>query len=175
MVRHFQLREERYIFITLFCFNADFTDFIGAVEKRGFGAMEMVAMEMKHRGMYVVRQLPLKDVEFRVERVDLSPKFIKSYNDSVKLWVQLFQSFTEAVKLMNVDLHKCKIIWSQFCAAHLRFFQCMAIASKVANVIQAAKKAFSLPVLFALQRSVKRTGNVRLLQKATHFIFASVS
>ena len=35
----------------------DFTDFLGAVEKRGVGAMEIVAMDMKLRGMYIARQL----------------------------------------------------------------------------------------------------------------------
>ena len=35
----------------------DFNDFLGAVEKRGVGAMEIVAMDMKLRGMYIARQL----------------------------------------------------------------------------------------------------------------------
>ena len=33
----------------------DFNDFLGAVEKRGVGAMEIVAMDMKLRGMYIAR------------------------------------------------------------------------------------------------------------------------
>jgi len=36
----------------------DFNDFLGAVEKRGVGAMEIVAMDMKLRGMYIARQFP---------------------------------------------------------------------------------------------------------------------
>jgi hypothetical protein len=32
-------------------------DFLAAVEKRGVGAMEIVAMDMKLRGMYIARQL----------------------------------------------------------------------------------------------------------------------
>jgi hypothetical protein len=35
----------------------DFNDFLAAVEKRGVGAMEIVAMDMKLRGMYIARQL----------------------------------------------------------------------------------------------------------------------
>ena len=35
----------------------DFNEFLGAVEKRGVGAMEIVAMDMKLRGMYIARQL----------------------------------------------------------------------------------------------------------------------
>ena len=33
----------------------DFNDFLGAVEKREVGAMEIVAMDMKLRGMYIAR------------------------------------------------------------------------------------------------------------------------
>ena len=39
------------------------------MENRGVGAMEIVAMEMKHRGMYIARQLSFKDVSFRIEQV----------------------------------------------------------------------------------------------------------
>ena len=35
----------------------DFNEFLAAVEKRGVGAMEIVAMDMKLRGMYIARQL----------------------------------------------------------------------------------------------------------------------
>ena len=40
----------------------DFNDFLGAVEKRGVGAMEIVAMDMKLRGMYIARQLSFQVV-----------------------------------------------------------------------------------------------------------------
>lgn len=51
----------------------------------GVGAMEIVAMEMKLRGIYIARQLSFKDVTFRVEEVPLTEEFTKTYNDSVKL------------------------------------------------------------------------------------------
>ena len=35
----------------------NFNEFLGAVERRGVGAMEIVAMDMKLRGMYIARQL----------------------------------------------------------------------------------------------------------------------
>ena len=45
----------------------DFSDFLGAVEKRGVGAMEIVAMDMKLRGMYIARQL-----SFQVSHIKFS-------------------------------------------------------------------------------------------------------
>lgn len=69
----------------------EFTDFINAVEKRGVGAMEIVAMDMKLRGMYIARQLSFHGVAFKIEEVPLSKEFTKIYDHSVKL-VNIFFS-----------------------------------------------------------------------------------
>jgi hypothetical protein len=80
----------------------EFNDFIQAVEKRGIGAMEIVAMDMKLRGkiktkllnnlmailnigMYIARQLSFHGVNFKVEEVPLSDDFKEIYDASVKL------------------------------------------------------------------------------------------
>lgn len=52
---------------------------------RGVGAMEIVAMDMKLRGMYIARQLSFTGVTFKIEEVPLSQKYVNMYNKSVKL------------------------------------------------------------------------------------------
>lgn len=52
---------------------------------RGVGAMEIVAMDMKLRGMYIARQLSFHGVSFKIDDVPLTDKFKKSYDDSVEL------------------------------------------------------------------------------------------
>lgn len=52
---------------------------------RGVGAMEIVAMDMKLRGMYIARQLSFKGATFKVDEVVISEEFKEVYNDSVKL------------------------------------------------------------------------------------------
>lgn len=52
---------------------------------RGVGAMEIVAMDMKLRGMYIARQLSFTGVTFKIEEVPLSQKYICMYNKSVTL------------------------------------------------------------------------------------------
>ena len=47
--------------------------------------MELVAMDMKLRGMYTVRQLSFAGVSFSVNEVQLSEKFIEAYDASVEL------------------------------------------------------------------------------------------
>lgn len=66
-----------------------FMDFITAVEKRGVGAMEIVAMDMKLRGMYIARQLSFHGVTFKIEEVPLVEEFRKIYDDSVSLVIQI--------------------------------------------------------------------------------------
>lgn len=51
----------------------------------GVGAMEIVAMDMKLRGMYIARQLSFHGVTFKIEEVPLSDSFKKAYDDSVEL------------------------------------------------------------------------------------------
>lgn len=52
---------------------------------RGVGAMEIVAMDMKLRGMYIARQLSFTGVTFKIEEVPLSQHYINMYNKSVRL------------------------------------------------------------------------------------------
>lgn len=55
------------------------------VSHRGVGAMEIVAMDMKLRGMYIARQLSFHGVAFRIEEVPLDEDFKHMYDESVKL------------------------------------------------------------------------------------------
>lgn len=52
---------------------------------RGVGAMEIVAMDMKLRGMYIARQLSFHGVSFRIDEVPLSKEFCKIYDEAVEL------------------------------------------------------------------------------------------
>ena len=47
--------------------------------------MEIVAMDMKLRGMYIARQLSFHGVAFKIEEVGLSKDFVEIYDESVHL------------------------------------------------------------------------------------------
>jgi len=55
--------------------------------------MELVAMDMKQRGLYIARQLSFYGVAFRIEDVALPRDFVHMYNASVRL-VCRFTLFT---------------------------------------------------------------------------------
>lgn len=53
--------------------------------RRGVGAMEIVAMDMKVSGMYIARQLSFSGVTFRIEEIPLAPAFERVYNRAALL------------------------------------------------------------------------------------------
>ena len=105
----------------------EFTDFISTVEKRGVGAMELVAIDMKLRGMYIARQLSFSGVQFRIEEIPLSRKFIRLYNECVNLWVDAKYKFEKALELMEGETSIKKAVLAQFWASHQRFFKYLCI------------------------------------------------
>ncbi|XP_047426383.1 protein strawberry notch homolog 1 isoform X3 [Mugil cephalus] len=118
----------------------EFGNFIQAVERRGVGAMEIVAMDMKLRGMYIARQLSFTGVTFKIEEVPLTQKYINMYNKSVRLWVSAREKFQQAANLMDAEQRMKKSMWGQFWSAHQRFFKYLCIASKVRRVVQLARE-----------------------------------
>lgn len=140
-----------------------FMDFISAVEKRGVGAMEIVAMDMKLRGMYIARQLSFHGVTFKIEEVPLTRQFKQVYDESVELWVEAMQKFTEAAELIDAENRMKKTMWGQFWSAHQRFFKYLCIASKVNHAVKVAREAikYGKCVVIGLQS----TGEARTLEQ----------
>jgi len=141
----------------------DFTDFLGAVEKRGVGAMEIVAMDMKLRGMYIARQLSFQGVTFRIDEVELSDQMRNIYNKSVDLWVEMLHKFTEAADLIDAEKKMKKTMWGQFWSSHQRFFKYLCIASKVKHVCQVSEDEQRLGKCIVI--GLQSTGEARTLEQ----------
>ncbi|XP_011349493.1 protein strawberry notch isoform X3 [Ooceraea biroi] len=141
----------------------EFTDFITAVEKRGVGAMEIVAMDMKLRGMYIARQLSFHGVAFKIEEVPLSKDFTKVYDHSVRLWVQAMQRFQEAAELIDAENRMKKTMWGQFWSSHQRFFKYLCIAAKVKHAVAVAREAVKCGKCVVI--GLQSTGEARTLEQ----------
>uniref|UniRef100_UPI0037E99510 si:ch73-63e15.2 isoform X2 n=1 Tax=Semicossyphus pulcher TaxID=241346 RepID=UPI0037E99510 len=115
-----------------------FEDFLHAIEKRGVGAMEIVAMDMKVSGMYIARQLSFSGVSFRIEEIGLDSDFKLVYNKAAKLWAEALQVFMRAAD--ELGLVSRKSLWGQFWSSHQRFFKYLCIAAKVRCLVELAKK-----------------------------------
>ncbi|XP_041862042.1 protein strawberry notch homolog 2 isoform X2 [Melanotaenia boesemani] len=115
-----------------------FDDFLHAIEKRGVGAMEIVAMDMKVSGMYIARQLSFSGVSFRIEEIGLDSDFKQVYNEAAKLWAEALKVFMHAAN--ELGLSSRKSLWGQFWSSHQRFFKYLCIAAKVRCLVELAKK-----------------------------------
>ena len=63
-----------------------FDSFKGALEKRGVGAMEMLALEMKRKGLFLARTLSWDGAEFHTLEVKLSAEQISQYDGAGELF-----------------------------------------------------------------------------------------
>lgn len=116
-----------------------FVDFCDAIEKRGVGAMELVAVDLKMRGSYIARQLSFKTTNFEIRIANLDESFIELYDECVDLWAKTLKFFREAMGYL--DPKRSKTCWASFWAAHQKFFKYLCIGAKVPTVIDIAKKA----------------------------------
>uniref|UniRef100_A0A0K2TS10 Protein strawberry notch n=1 Tax=Lepeophtheirus salmonis TaxID=72036 RepID=A0A0K2TS10_LEPSM len=140
----------------------DFQEFLSSVEKRGVGAMEIVAMDMKLRGAYIARQLSFQGVTFKVEEIELSESMRRIYNKSVDIWVDLFHKFHEAAELVDADKKMRKTMWGQFWSSHQRFFKYLCIASKVDHVVKIAEDVIKMGKCVVI--GLQSTGEARTIE-----------
>lgn len=120
---------------------SDFGKFLQAVERRGVGAKEIVAMDMKLRGMYIARQLSFTGATFTIEEIPLTEDFKLIYDLSVKLWVKATEMFQMALITLRCNSQIASMTWRQFWGAHQRFFKYLCIANKVGRAIEITKEA----------------------------------
>ena len=123
--------------------------------------MEILAMEMKCRGMYIARHLSYKNIIFKVDKVVLTPTSIHMYNECVAFWVELLQSFQAAG--IEPSKKKMSTMSAQFWSAHQIFFKYLVIAAKIPQLVQLSRNALisGKCVVIGLQS----TGEARTLEQ----------
>ncbi|GAU25303.1 hypothetical protein TSUD_274100 [Trifolium subterraneum] len=118
----------------------DFNDFLGALEKGGVGALELVAMDMKARGMYLCRTLSYKGAEFEVIEATLDDKMTDVYKKATEVWVELRERLISAIALLP-EKPNTRLLWRLYWATHQRFFRHLCMSSKVPTVVRLVKQA----------------------------------
>lgn len=122
------------------CF-PQFQSFLEALEKRGVGALELVAMDMKARGMYVCRTLSFKGAEFEVVEVPLEADMMEMYKNAARLWAELRVELLKATASLSEERPNSSQLWRLYWASHQRFFRHMCMSAKVPAVVRLAKQA----------------------------------
>jgi len=96
----------------------NFHQFLGALEKGGVGALELVAMDMKARGMYVCRTLSYKGADFDVLEAPLEERMMNMYKKAAGLWVELRVELLSAIEYYAEDKVNSAQIWRLYWASH---------------------------------------------------------
>lgn len=121
----------------------NFRDFLGALEKGGVGALELVAMDMKARGMYVCRTLSYKGVEFEVVEVPLDTKMQEMYKRAAEFWAELRVELLSASTFLASEKPSASQLWRLYWASHQRFFRHMCMSAKVPAIVRLSKEALA--------------------------------
>jgi hypothetical protein len=149
---------------------AGFKDFLASLERRGVGALELLAMEMKRMGLYVCRTLSYEGASFRTTAEQLSPEQRRTYDTSVQFMQTLRRELLEREEtgdeaansgaesddgedgwlsdaISGSDTEEAtlrgKSRWRYFWGQHQRFFMSLCAAMKVPSVVGVARAALA--------------------------------
>uniref|UniRef100_K7L8C1 Strawberry notch AAA domain-containing protein n=1 Tax=Glycine max TaxID=3847 RepID=K7L8C1_SOYBN len=144
----------------------DFREFLGALDRGGVGALELVAMDMKARGMYLCRTLSYEGAEFEVIEAPLEDKMMDMYKKAAEFWAELRVELLSASAFLN-DKPNSSQLWRLYWASHQRFFRHICMSAKVPAAVRLAKQALveEKSVVIGLQS----TGEARTEEAVTKY------
>ncbi|RCV35324.1 hypothetical protein SETIT_7G231900v2 [Setaria italica] len=145
----------------------NFTQFLGALEKGGVGALELVAMDMKARGMYVCRTLSYKGADFDIVEAPLEERMMNMYRKAAEFWAELRLELISASEFFAEEKGNSNQIWRLYWASHQRFFRHMCMSAKVPAVVRLAKEALAENKCVVI--GLQSTGEARTEEAVTKY------
>lgn len=138
-------------------FPLGFREFLGTIERGGFGMMELVAMHLKRSGVYHCRALSFVGTEFEIVENEISQEEVDMYNRACDLWQLMYLEIvrmkiqqphvpTDDVEGEDEDRDEgdrkksMQRIKTYFWGAHQRFFRSLCISLKVKRAIEMAQQ-----------------------------------
>jgi len=116
----------------------DFSTFAAKIERAGVGAMELLAMDMKARGMFVSRMLAFTGCSFEVRECTLDQQNERLYDEAVELWDDMLTALEKCVEMCGSDgAHPLRLYWG----AHQSFFKQLLNSIKARNAIDETEEA----------------------------------
>lgn len=145
----------------------DFQNFLGALEKGGVGALELVAMDMKARGMYVCRTLSYKGAEFEVVEAPLEAEMMEMYKKAAEFWAELRVELLSASAFLANDKPMSSQLWRLYWSSHQRFFRHLCMSAKVPATVRLAKQALMEDKCVVI--GLQSTGEARTEEAVTKY------
>lgn len=120
--------------------------FIIEMQRGGIASQEVVARDLKAKGLFLSYSQDFSDVVVRSMIHELTPEQVQAYNDFANVWQQVrlylmdYQASIEDLKDEasdgeKVDSSSVGVDWGQFYNQQQRFFQAMLATFKMASVI----------------------------------------
>ncbi|XP_057949637.1 protein FORGETTER 1 [Malania oleifera] len=150
------------------CFS-NFREFLGALDRGGVGALELVAMDMKARGMYLCRTLSYKGAEFDVVEAPLEVKMMEMYKKAAEFWAELRVELLTANAYLSDEKPNSSQLWRVYWASHQRFFRHMCMSAKVPAAVRLAKQALMEDKCVVI--GLQSTGEARTEEAVTKYGF----
>lgn len=114
----------------------DFEVFSNAIGRAGVGAMELVAMDMKARGLFVARMLSFSGCSFEKRTCVLLAEERALYDRATRWWEELLKGFETCIQLTG-----CESSGRSFWGAHQAFFKQLLNSLKCRFAIEEAEAA----------------------------------
>ncbi|XP_050215928.1 protein FORGETTER 1 isoform X2 [Mercurialis annua] len=145
----------------------EFPKFLDALEKGGVGALELVAMDMKARGMYVCRTLSYKGAEFEVVEAPLDTEMVEMYKKAAQFWGELRVELLSASAFHDNDKTISSQLWRLYWSSHQRFFRHLCMSAKVPAAVRLAKQALTEDKCVVI--GLQSTGEARTEEAVTKY------
>lgn len=125
---------------------ANAEDFISEMEQGGIASQEVVARDLKAKGLFISRSLDFSDVVVRSLVHELSEEQIQTYNELANVWQEIrlyLFNYAQGLRDLAEDVEdgvantgdEIGDIWSEYYSKQQRFFQAMLDAMKMQSVI----------------------------------------
>lgn len=150
-----------------------FPSFVQAVQRRGVGGLEMLAMEMKASGCYVCRGLSYASAEFELLRAPLSPKQRALYDGAALFWSQRLLPALLAAAERNAAApgQLVRAYWG----AHQRFFKQLCVSLKVPALTARANEALQAGQCVVIGLQASRSSSCERQTRQTRLLICVLS
>ena len=118
------------------------TSFINSIEGGGLATMEIVARDLKARGLYVSRTLSFDDVTHQQMEHNLTPDQVKNYDKLAEGWQLVLRNIHDALQVTGQTTHNGARArgawndWSHFWGTCQRFFNQVVTSMQTPTMIQ---------------------------------------
>ncbi|XP_010537824.1 PREDICTED: protein strawberry notch [Tarenaya hassleriana] len=146
---------------------SEFNEFLVALDKGGVGALELVAMDMKARGMYVCRTLSYKGAEFEIVEAPLEAEMEAMYKKAAEFWAELRVELLSASAFLPNEKPNSSQLWRLYWSSHQRFFRHLCMSAKVPATVRLAKQALSQNKCVVI--GLQSTGEARTEEAVTKY------